>query len=246
MLTVSPAVSPNVVANILMTQKPSVTAGTLVIVDLNESGTCKYFLRRFPGLLRRLGRRRPPAYKQALKTCEVSESPMPPANSKALRLTSDRRLLAPVLILALQAIAAVYFLVDGIDDMIVQARDGLSIGMAMECIVAIALLGGVVMGSRYVQRLIVELRRKETALANARGALAEHIAMRFDEWDLTPGEGEVALFALKGCDVAEIARLRGAASGTVRSQLSQIYAKAGVSSQAMLVSLFIEDLLPLR
>jgi DNA-binding CsgD family transcriptional regulator len=171
---------------------------------------------------------------------------MPPANSKALRLTSDRRLLAPVLILALQAIAAVYFLVDGIDDMIVQARDGLSIGMAMECIVAIALLGGVVMGSRYVQRLIVELRRKETALANARGALAEHIAMRFDEWDLTPGEGEVALFALKGCDVAEIARLRGAASGTVRSQLSQIYAKAGVSSQAMLVSLFIEDLLPLR
>ncbi len=169
---------------------------------------------------------------------------MPPANSKALRLTSDRSLLAPVLILALQAVAAVYFLIDGIDDMIVQARDGLGIGMAMECIVAIALLGGVVMGSRYVQRLIAELRRKETALANARGALAEHIAMRFDEWDLTPGEGEVALFALKGCDIAEIARLRGAAAGTVRSQLSQVYAKAGVSSQAMLVSLFIEDLLP--
>ncbi|MBL0915479.1 MAG: hypothetical protein IBJ13_08180 [Sphingopyxis sp.] len=144
----------------------------------------------------------------------------------------------------MQAVAAVYFLIDGIDDMIVQARDGLGIGMAMECIVAIALLGGVVMGSRYVQRLIAELRRKETALANARGALAEHIAMRFDEWDLTPGEGEVALFALKGCDIAEIARLRGAAAGTVRSQLSQVYAKAGVSSQAMLVSLFIEDLLP--
>ena len=44
-------------------------------------------------------------------------------------------------------------------------------------------------------------------------------------------------------DVAEIARLRGAAAGTIRSQLSQIYAKAGVSSQAMLVSLFIDDLL---
>ena len=53
----------------------------------------------------------------------------------------------------------------------------------------------------------------------------------------------MALFALKGCDVAEIAELRGAATGTVRSQLSQIYAKAGVTSQAMLVSLFIEDLL---
>ena len=53
----------------------------------------------------------------------------------------------------------------------------------------------------------------------------------------------MALFALKGCDVAEIARLRGAAAGTIRSQLSQIYAKAGVSSQAMLVSVFIDDLL---
>ena len=52
-----------------------------------------------------------------------------------------------------------------------------------------------------------------------------------------------ALFALKGCDVAEIAQLRGAAQGTVRAQLSQVYAKAGVTSQAGLVSLFLEDLL---
>ena len=86
-------------------------------------------------------------------------------------------------------------------------------------------------------------RAEEANLAKARGALAEHIGLRFDEWRLTPGECEVALFALKGCDVAEIARLRGAAPGTVRSQLSQIYAKAGVGSQATLVSLFIDDLL---
>lgn len=161
-------------------------------------------------------------------------------------LLSDRRLAAPLAIVALQAIAAVYFLVDGIDDLMTEARQGVSIGMAMECIVAVALLGGIVMGTRYVRRLTGELRRKDQALANARGALAEHIALRFDEWGLTPGEGDVALFALKGCDITEIARLRSAATGTVRSQLSQIYAKAGVSSQAMLVSLFIEDLLEAR
>ncbi len=161
-------------------------------------------------------------------------------------LLSDRRLAAPLAIVALQAIAAVYFFVDGIDDLVTEARQGVSIGMAMECIVAVALLGGIVMGTRYVRRLTGELRRKDQALANARGALAEHIALRFDEWGLTPGEGDVALFALKGCDITEIARLRSAATGTVRSQLSQIYAKAGVSSQAMLVSLFIEDLLEAR
>jgi DNA-binding CsgD family transcriptional regulator len=51
------------------------------------------------------------------------------------------------------------------------------------------------------------------------------------------------MFALKGCDAGEISQLRGAAQGTVRAQLSSIYAKAGVSSQAELVSLLFDDLL---
>ncbi|MEQ1490767.1 MAG: helix-turn-helix transcriptional regulator [Terricaulis sp.] len=109
--------------------------------------------------------------------------------------------------------------------------------------IALALLAGVIVSSRNFIRLNRELRWKEQSLARARGALADHIALRFREWGLTKGEGEVALFALKGCDVAEIARLRGAAAGTIRSQLSQIYTKAAVSSQAMLVSVFIDDLL---
>lgn len=169
---------------------------------------------------------------------------MPQTNASLLPAPlSDRRLAGPIAIVALQAIAAVYFLIDGIDDLITEARQGFSIAMAMEGIVAIALLGGIVMGIRYVRRLTEELNRKDRALAHASGALADHIAQRFYEWDLTPGEGDVALFALKGCDINEIARLRNAATGTVRSQLSQIYAKAGVNSQAMLVSLFIDDLL---
>jgi DNA-binding CsgD family transcriptional regulator len=156
---------------------------------------------------------------------------------------SDRRVAVPLAIVAIQFVAAVYFVVDGVDDVLTEVTRGLSFEIVMECLVAFALLGGVVMGSLYIRRITEELRWKDQSLANARGALAEHIALRFAEWGLTPGEGEVALFALKGCDVAEIARLRGAAAGTVRSQLSQIYAKSGVSSQAMLVSLFIEDLL---
>ena len=183
-----------------------------------------------------------PGYKRALKLGPISGNIMSSTQPRTLEFLSDRRLIAPIVILAIQAIAAVYFLIDGVGDLIAQAKNGFSIGMAMECIVAIALLGGVVMGSHYVRRLIAELRRKDVALGNARGALAEHIAMRFAEWELTPGEGEVALFALKGCDVAEIARMRGAAAGTVRSQLSQVYAKAGVTSQPMPIAHFIEEL----
>ncbi len=170
--------------------------------------------------------------------------PLPEKSIAAYRNTLlDRRVVAPIAITLLQAIAALYFVVDGVDDLIGQANQGFSIEVVMECVIAFALLGGVVMSSRYVGRLTRELRWKDASLARARGAFATHIALRFEQWGLTPGEGEVALFALKGCDVAEIARLRGAAAGTVRSQLSQIYAKAGVGSQAMLVSLFIDDLL---
>lgn len=158
------------------------------------------------------------------------------------KLTS-RPTIFPLAIMLLQGIAAVFFVIDGIEDQVEQAAQGFSLDLAMESVIAFALLGGVMVSWRYIARLNRELRWQAHALARARGALSDHIALRFREWGLTPGEGEVALFALKGCDVAEMARLRGAATGTIRSQLSQIYAKAGVTSQAMLVSLFIEDLL---
>jgi DNA-binding CsgD family transcriptional regulator len=153
------------------------------------------------------------------------------------------QLALPVALMALQIVAAAYFVIDGIEDQFLDGPGGFNLDLAMEFVIALALLAGVIVSSRNFMRLRRELQWKEQSLARARGALADHIALRFREWGLTKSEGEVALFALKGCDVAEIARLRGAAAGTIRSQLSQIYTKAGVSSQAMLVSVFIDDLL---
>jgi len=40
-------------------------------------------------------------------------------------------------------------------------------------------------------------------------------------------QADVAMFALKGCTVAEIADIPSAAQGMVRAQLSQVYAKRG-------------------
>ena len=155
----------------------------------------------------------------------------------------DRTLYTLITTIIIQSIAALYFIADGVDDVLGELRSGLSFESAMECFVAFALCAGIVFGSRLVLEMSANLRRQQAALDVARGALAAHIAERFAEWSLSAGECDVALFALKGCSVAEIARMRNAASGTVRSQLSQVYAKAGVNSQSMLVSLFIEDLL---
>lgn len=180
------------------------------------------------------------SYKQALNLGTLSRTVMPLSKTDA---GTARETLGQWAILIVQIVAATYFVIDGIEDMIAEARRGISLGVVMECLIALALLGGIVMAARYIRQLRYDMRRSAVALASARGALAEHIASRFVEWRLTPGESDVAMFALKGCDAAEIARLRGAATGTVRAQLSQVYAKAGVTSQSMLLSLFIEDLL---
>jgi DNA-binding CsgD family transcriptional regulator len=69
------------------------------------------------------------------------------------------------------------------------------------------------------------------------------MAERFDEWGLTPAERDVALFAIKGLSIADIAQLRSTSEGTVKAQTAAIYRKAGVSGRSQLLSLFIEDLM---
>lgn len=149
----------------------------------------------------------------------------------------------PAMVFAIQLVATAFFLVDGVNEQLRQPSGLISLDFAMEGFTALAMLGGVFLSVRFMVRLKRDLRWKDQTLARARGALGEHVVLRFREWGLTPSEGEVALFALKGFDAGEIARLRKAAAGTIRSQLSQVYAKAGVTSQAKLVSLFIDDLL---
>ncbi len=162
------------------------------------------------------------------------------AQPKRTFMHRDRQTLLVAVVIAVQAVAAVFFVADALGDV---SEAGITAHIAIEVLIAFALLAGVILGAWHLRVLLAEAERREQALTVASGALAQHIAVRFGEWGLTAAEGDVALFALKGCDAAEIARLRGAAQGTVRAQLSQVYAKAGVSSQAGLVSLFLDDLL---
>tara|TARA_R110000824_G_scaffold211072_1_gene396998 strand:- start:9561 stop:10202 length:642 start_codon:yes stop_codon:yes gene_type:complete len=185
-------------------------------------------------------------YKQALKPTSLSGSAMKDMTRKIATSTLsalNRELIVALAIVALQAIAAIFFLLDSVDEIILQISAGIDLAVVAECVIAIALLAGVVLGARHTRKLMTEARRRESALAVARGALAEMLNLRFAEWQLSASERDVALFAIKGCSVAEIAILRSTAAGTVRSQLSQIYAKAGVTSQSMLISTFIEELL---
>lgn len=153
---------------------------------------------------------------------------------------SGRRAFLLAGFLVLQSIAAIFFVGDAILDFTVNAFNA---HMVIEAIIAVVLVAGVVLGALEMRRAIERAERDEAALAAASGALGELIEVAFEGWGLTAAESEVALLTLKGFDVAEIARLRGAAAGTVRAQLTRVYAKAGVSSRSQFISLFIEDLL---
>lgn len=155
-------------------------------------------------------------------------------------LAGRRQSVALALFLLVQTLAAVFFVGDAIADI-----SGGNIGphIYFESLVALALAMGVGLGALALRRTLEEMKEQDVALASARGALGDVIAAQFTTWGLTPAERDVAFLALKGLDVAEIAELRGRAAGTVRAQLTRIYAKAGVSGRAQFAAWFVEDLL---
>ena len=155
------------------------------------------------------------------------------------RRSLARKTVALAALLVVQTVAAVFFVADAIGDI---GEDGAGHHVVVEGGAALARLAGVLLGAWQVRALVMRARDDEAAVATARGALAELIRLRFAEWGLTSAEADVALFALKGCDVAEIARLRGAAQGTVRAQLAKVYAKAGTGSRAGLIASFVDEL----
>ncbi|MGR3512462.1 MAG: helix-turn-helix transcriptional regulator [Paracoccaceae bacterium] len=113
-------------------------------------------------------------------------------------------------------------------------------------LIEVAAALGLVIGSLIGGLALRDARRRsakaEAALQQARSAFRDVLDLRFSEWDLTPAERDVALFAIKGFSLQDIAHLRGVSEGTIKAQSNAIYRKAGVSDRAQLLSLFIDEL----
>lgn len=142
--------------------------------------------------------------------------------------------------LVIQSLAAVFYVGDIVDDF---SEGVVSAHLVVEALVTASLVIGIVLAAVALRRTLERIDAQEQALAAARGALSDVIDAQFGDWGLTAAERDVGLLALKGLDVAEIAEMRGAAQGTVRAQLTRIYAKAGVSGRAQFAAFFVEDLL---
>lgn len=160
---------------------------------------------------------------------------------KKIRVGREGALLA---LIGLQAVCTVLFVLDVIDDLLENAQNGeSSVHLVVEIAANVGLVTAIIVEFLFLRKLLQQQARTEKALSVASGALNEVMLGHFDGWGLTTAEADVAAFTIKGFSIAEIARLRGSAEGTVKSQLNSIYRKSGLSGRGQLVSLLIEDLL---
>ena len=108
-------------------------------------------------------------------------------------------------------------------------------------IVGLLLITVVIIG-REAFRLKQQNDAQAENLARASTAFQDLLGSYFDKWNFSDAERDVTRLILKGCTIAEIAEIRGAAEGTIKSQTNAIYKKSGFANKTQLLSSFIEDL----
>ena len=155
------------------------------------------------------------------------------------------RLAAFALLLVLQAGCAMVFMGDLLLSALGIYPAPLSWGVRelLEVGAGIGLLLGLILGALLVVRAVRDLKRAEARLDRASAAFVDLLNTRFDEWGLTPAERDVALFAIKGLSVQEMARLRETPEGTTKAHTAAICRTATVTGRPPLLSLFMEALM---
>jgi len=147
-------------------------------------------------------------------------------------------------LLLLQAVTSAYFLGDLTMELF--APNYINIlgeNDIVETVVTLALILGLAFTASELRALLKRQDQITDQLKVASGAFADLLETRFSEWQLTEAERAVAVLAIKGYSVAEMARLRDTAQGTIKAQCAALYRKADVSGRLQLLSLFLDDLM---
>ena len=114
-------------------------------------------------------------------------------------------------------------------------------------VLMIMILLGFLTGFVVIWKAYLVLRHRNQAveqqLSLAKDAFGKELDKRMASWGLSEAETEVARLTIKGMSLDEIARLRQTQVGTIKTQSSSIYKKAGVRTRSQLSSLIIEELL---
>ena len=147
-------------------------------------------------------------------------------------------------LIGLISFCALFFLGDAIGDIFGWGHSAeIKQSDTLETAVVVALILALALTAMEIRKVLARQKRLEDQLRVASGAFAQLVEEYFDQWGLTPSEKDVALLAIKGFPIADIARIRETKEGTIKAQSNAIYRKAGVNGRPQLLSLFIEDLM---
>lgn len=112
----------------------------------------------------------------------------------------------------------------------------------LEIIASVGLLFGLASTIALLGQTWRRMGRLNEQVQAASGQFQALMERQFDEWGLTATEAHVALLVVKGFSNAEIARFRGTTESTIKSQITSIFRKSGLSSRHQLVTSLVEDL----
>ena len=114
-------------------------------------------------------------------------------------------------------------------------------------VLEILAVAGVVVASSMAIRFYFNIRKSVAQLFSLTTAMRDGfdkvINDKFMSWELTKAEKDIALLAIRGSSINEIAELRGSKDGTIKAHLHGIYTKAGVKNRPELMSLIMDEML---
>lgn len=144
----------------------------------------------------------------------------------------------------LQAACCAYFLMDLAWHIFWPTRfNWLAESDPIEAVVTIALFLSLFFTFGELIKMLRRQSRLDDQIKVASGAFTEVLEQRFRDWSLTSAERDVAILAIKGFSIAEMANLRDTKQGTIKAQCASVYRKADVAGRVQLLSIFLDDLL---
>ena len=147
-------------------------------------------------------------------------------------------------VLGLQAVTAVLFVIEFLNTVfgVVLIKLSWEVYELIELGILVSLFVGMGLSAMLLRDLSKRNEKVEDQLMLASGEFAAFVEQKFDRWDLTAAERDVALLTLKGYSVPDIAALRNKSLGTIKSQNAAIYRKSAVSGRTQLIASLIEDM----
>ncbi len=145
------------------------------------------------------------------------------------RSTRDRIGDRSVFVVGLYFICSLFFGIDIIAEVTLEFSDLSQISyfdalhLSMEVLVEIALILAVILSLSSYFRIKENAKQSQDLVQAIRTGFDDVLNQKFDAWELTDAQKDIALLSVRGQSITEIAETRQTRDGTVKAHLHNIY-----------------------